>query len=105
MKRFLKIACGAFWSALLWFFCCYLPAKAQNFSPVNAPVFRAFDANGVPLVGGKLCSYAAGTTTPKFTYTDATGITPNTNPVILDSTGQAKVFPGGRWGSSSADFC
>lgn len=72
-----------------------LSASAQvPFSPVNTPVFRAFDANAKPLAGGLLFSFAAGTTTPLATYTDATGITPNTNPVVLDSTGQAKVFMG-----------
>jgi hypothetical protein len=44
------------------------------------------------LVGGKLFTYAAGTTTPIATYTDHTGNTSNTNPVILDSTGQASVW-------------
>jgi hypothetical protein len=40
----------------------------------------------------QLYSYTAGTTTPLATYTDATGVSPNTNPVVLDSTGTAKVF-------------
>lgn len=53
---------------------------------------RYFDDNGDPLAGGKLYSYIAGTTTPQATYTDATGATPNTNPVILDSTGSANVW-------------
>jgi hypothetical protein len=44
------------------------------------------------LVGGKLYTYAAGTTTPIATYTDNTGNTSNTNPVILDSAGQANVW-------------
>ena len=56
------------------------------------PKFRAFDLNGLPLAGGLLYSYAAGTTTPLATYTDSTGATPNTNPVVLDSTGQANVW-------------
>lgn len=65
-----------------------------NFSPAYFPVFRAFDANGNPLAGGKLYSYAAGTTTPLATYTDATGGTPNTNPVTLDANGEAQVWLG-----------
>jgi hypothetical protein len=34
---------------------------------------RFFDSNGNPLAGGKLYSYAAGTTTPQSTYTDQSG--------------------------------
>lgn len=53
---------------------------------------RFFDSNGVPLVGGQLFSYQAGTTTPLATFTDATAATPNANPTILDANGQADVF-------------
>jgi hypothetical protein len=45
------------------------------------------DSNGLPLVGGKLYSYLAGTTTPTPTWTDESLQTPNTNPIVLDSTG------------------
>ena len=58
------------------------------------PVFRAFDADGAPLVGGLLYSYAAGTLTPLATYVDQAGITTNANPVVLDSTGSANVWFG-----------
>lgn len=69
------------------------PSYAQTiYPPINSPVFRALDANGNPLAGGKLFSYMAGTSTPQPTYADAGGASPNTNPVILDSTGQAKIF-------------
>ena len=51
-----------------------------------------FDSNGNPLAGGKVYTYAAGTTTPQATYTTAGGGTPNTNPVILDSTGRASIY-------------
>lgn len=56
------------------------------------PKMQFFTAAGIPLVGGKLYSYAAGTTTPLATYTDITGNTANTNPVILDSRGEASVW-------------
>jgi hypothetical protein len=56
------------------------------------PVFTGFDQNGDPLVGGRLYSYLAGTTTPQATYTDATLGVANTNPVILDSAGRASIF-------------
>jgi hypothetical protein len=55
---------------------------------------RFFDANGAPLVGGKLYSYTAGTTTPRTTFTDQSGLVPNTNPVILDANAQADVWIG-----------
>lgn len=51
-------------------------------------------SDGTPLVGGKLYTYTAGTTTPIPTYTDSTGATPNSNPVILDSRGEANVWLG-----------
>jgi hypothetical protein len=58
------------------------------------PKLQFFDANGAPLVGGKLYTYAAGTTTPLASYTDSTGNTANTNPIILDSRGEANVWLG-----------
>lgn len=58
------------------------------------PKLQFFAANGTPLVGGKLYSYAAGTTTPLVTYTDAGGGTANPNPVVLDSRGEASVWLG-----------
>jgi hypothetical protein len=56
------------------------------------PKLQFFGTDGLPLVGGKLYTYAAGTTTPIATYTDNTGTNQNTNPVILDSNGQASVW-------------
>lgn len=47
-----------------------------------------FDNNGDPLTGGKIYCYEAGTTTPKVTYKDLAGTEPNTNPIILDSSGR-----------------
>jgi hypothetical protein len=38
--------------------------------------------------GGKIFTYAAGTTTPQTTFTSRTGLTANTNPIILDSAGR-----------------
>ena len=58
------------------------------------PKLQFFDANGAPLSGGQLYTYAAGTTTPLATYTDSTGVSANTNPIILDSRGEANVWLG-----------
>lgn len=68
-----------------------LPALASD-QPLVGGKFREFDANGIPLAGGKLYTYAAGTTTPQATYTDSTGSVQNANPVVLDSTGRADVW-------------
>lgn len=57
-----------------------------------SPKMQFFTASGIPLVGGRLYTYAAGTTTPLATYTDSTGTSANTNPVILDSRGEASVW-------------
>ena len=50
------------------------------------------DSSGNPLAGGKVYTYAAGTSTPLATYSDQAGITPNANPVVLDARGEATIF-------------
>jgi hypothetical protein len=57
-------------------------------SPVAGAGWQFFDANGVPLSGGKLYTYAAGTTTPQTTYTSISGVVANENPIILNSEGR-----------------
>ena len=67
------------------------------------PFLQFLDSDGNPLAGGKVYTYAAGTTTPKATYTDSTGGTENTNPVVLDSAG--KPQPNGSiWINGSYKF-
>ena len=58
---------------------------------------RFYDNNGVPLAGGKVYTYEPGTTTLKNTYTDSTGTIPNTNPIILDSKGEANIWTSGLY--------
>jgi hypothetical protein len=62
-------------------------------SPVGGAAAQFFTNNGVILSGGKIYTYAAGTTTPKATYTSSSGNTAHTNPIILDSAGRV---PGGE---------
>ena len=57
-------------------------------SPVAGAGWQFFDSNGVPLSGGKLYTYAAGTTTPETTYTSISGLVANANPIILNSEGR-----------------
>ena len=59
------------------------------------PKLQFFDLNGAPLSGGLLYTYAAGTTTPLTSYTDSTGNIANTNPIVLDSRGEANVWLSG----------
>ena len=58
------------------------------------PKLQFFTAGGIPLVGGHLYTYAAGTTTPLATYTDASGTTQNPVDIELDARGEA---PNGVW--------
>jgi microcystin-dependent protein len=61
---------------------------------VVTPTAKAqfIDAAGVPLAGGFLYTYEAGTTTPQATYTDSTAATANSNPIVLDSRGEANIW-------------
>jgi len=56
------------------------------------PRQQFFTAAGIPLIGGKIYTYAGGTTTPISTYVDQAGATANTNPIILDSRGEADIW-------------
>ena len=60
-----------------------------------------FDNNGVPLAGGLLYTYAAGTTTPATTYTSSTGATANSNPIVLDSAGRP---PSSIWLTTGSSY-
>lgn len=66
---------------------------------MTPPYVRFFDNSSpsLPLAGGKVYTYAAGTTTPQATYTDNTGNTQNANPVILDANGAASIWLSGSY--------
>ena len=68
-----------------------LQKTLPNAVPPPAAEVQFLDANGQPLAGGLLYTYAAGTTTPQVTYTDSTANTPNTNPIVLDAWGRAQI--------------
>lgn len=59
-----------------------------NLSAFAGAGAQFFDDNGSPLVGGKLYSYAAGTSTLLATYTTSAGTVANTNPIILNAGGR-----------------
>ncbi len=55
--------------------------------------FRADDSSGNPLVGGKLYTYVSGdTSTNLTTWTDAAKTSVNTNPIVLNSRGEAEIW-------------
>jgi len=61
---------------------------AVNLSPVGGVAAQFFTNTGAVLIGGKLYTYAAGTTTPAAAYTNSTGGTAWTNPIVLDAAGR-----------------
>jgi len=56
---------------------------------------RFYNNDGTLASGGKVYIYEAGTTTPKNSYTDYTGGTPNAWPLILDSKGEGSFWTSG----------
>ena len=61
-----------------------------------------FDNSGIPLAGGLIYTYEAGTSTPATTYTSASGVTPQTNPIVLDAAG--RVPSGEIWLTSGLNY-
>ncbi len=55
------------------------------------------DANGDPLAAGKVYFYIPSTLTPKNTWSDQSMSSLNTNPVVLDSAGRAKIWGAGTY--------
>jgi len=60
---------------------------AVNLSPIGNG-FQFFTTTGIPLAGGKIYTYQAGSSTPLATYTDNTGATANANPIVLGTDGR-----------------
>ena len=66
-----------------------------NLSLLAGAGWQFFTDDGVPLAGGLLYTYAAGTTTPQATYTSSSGSTAHANPIVLNSAG--RVAAGEVW--------
>lgn len=71
-------------------------------SPVGGVAAQFFTNTGAVLTGGKLYTYAAGTTTPLVSYTTNAGNVARTNPIILDAAG--RVSEGGEIWITSASY-
>ena len=75
---------------------------AVNLSPVGGVAAQFFDNDGNVLSGGKIYTYAAGTSTPAATYTSSNGTIAHSNPIILDSAG--RVPTGEIWLTDSINY-
>lgn len=60
---------------------------AYNLSPIGNG-FQFLTTTGIPLSGGFIYTYQAGSTTPLSTYTSPSGLIANTNPIILGVDGR-----------------
>ena len=67
-------------------------SQTQAVLPNGMTQFR--DGNGAPYAGGHVYMYVPHTTTPKATYQDPYGASPNANPITLDANGRGVI-----WGS------
>lgn len=91
MKKGIKRALIGVLAALL----AWGPVSALAQSAVLLPNGRQqfLDANGNPLASGQVFMYVPpATTTAKTTWQDAARVTPNANPVVLDSAGTALIY-------------
>lgn len=75
---------------------------AVNLSPVGGVAAQFLDNNGNVLTGGKIYTYASGTTTPQAVFTSAAGTTAHSNPIILDASG--RVPSGEIWLTDGSQY-
>lgn len=71
-------------------------------SPVGGVAAQFFTNAGVPLSGGKIYTYAAGTSTPQATYTTGAGNIQHSNPIVLDAAG--RVPTGEIWLTDGSSY-
>jgi hypothetical protein len=61
--------------------------------PSPQSTHKFYQADGVtPAAAYEVYTYSAGTTTPLATYSDAAGLSANTNPIILNANGEASIY-------------
>ena len=72
-----------------------MTAETNNILPI--PFTQFLNLAGAVLAGGQVFTYAADGATPKATYQNASGTVANTNPVVLNSSGQAQIWGQGTY--------
>ena len=82
----------------LWMVCIAVGTGfAQTVSVLPSAMTQFSDGNGAPYAGGHIYMYVPQTTTPKATYQDPFGKTPNQNPITLDANGRAIIWGSGQY--------
>jgi hypothetical protein len=70
-------------------------------SPLAGAGWQLFDDSGIPLAGGKIYTYTAGSSTPQATYTTSAGNIAHSNPIVLDANGRV---PNEVWLTQGIDY-
>lgn len=78
----------------------FAPAAKAQVGPIPFVVPMYFNNSGQPCSGCKLNTYVSGSVVPQQTFTDYTGVTPNSNPIVMGSNG--RPTSGGIFLSSAA---
>jgi len=71
-----------------------------NLSPIGNGI-NFLGTTGLPLAGGQLYTYQAGSSTALTTYQDYSGLVPNTNPIVLGTDGR---LPAELWLSAGFNY-
>src|SRR5271166_4825978 len=79
-------------------------ALAQTQSVLPNAMTTFVDGNGAPYAGGQVFMYVPHTTTPKVTYQDPNGTSPNSNPITLDGNGRAIIWGNGEYRQVLKDY-
>ena len=75
---------------------------AVNLSPFGGVAAQFFNNDGIPLAGGLIYTYAAGTNLLQSTFTTSIGDISHSNPIVLDSSG--RVPTGEIWLTDAVSY-
>lgn len=87
-----RVVTAGLFGLLLAGYLCTAAAAQTTVLLAPLPQLQFFDQSGRPLAFGCVFTYENNSTTPLATFTDYTGATQNTNPVILSAGGSANIW-------------